>query len=91
MPQVRAREMLVAVEHPVIGRFPLPNLPIKLSRTPGGIRGPSPGVGQHTGEVLRELLGLAEEEVAELAREGVVMQGDEHGPELGPDGVPVPR
>src|SRR3990170_24701 len=64
MAQIGEREMLVEVEHPVIGRFPLPNLPIKLSRTPGGVRGPSPGVGQHSGWLLGQILGLSEGEVA---------------------------
>ncbi len=72
-PQVRAREMLVEVTHPVIGTLPLSNTPIKLSRTPGGIEGPSPAVGQHTDEVLRELLDLADEELARL-REAEVIQ-----------------
>ena len=72
LPQVKAREMLVEVEHPRIGRFKLPNTPVKLSRTPGSVRGPSPGVGQHTEEVLRELLGLASEELAELRRAGAI-------------------
>ena len=72
-PQIRAREMLVDVTHPVIGTLPLANTPIKLSRTPGGIDGPSPAVGQHTDELLRKLLGLADEELARL-READVIQ-----------------
>jgi len=72
LPQVKAREMLVEVEHPRIGRFPLPNTPVKLSRTPGGVRGPSPDVGQHTGEVLRELLGLSDAEIARLREAGAI-------------------
>jgi crotonobetainyl-CoA:carnitine CoA-transferase CaiB-like acyl-CoA transferase len=72
LPQVRAREMLVEVEHPRIGRFKLPNTPVKLSRTPGGVRGPSPDLGQHTDEVLRELLDLSSEEIDSLRQEGTV-------------------
>jgi len=73
LPQVRAREMLVEVEHPVIGRLPLANTPVKLSRTPGGIKGPSPAVGQHTDEVLRALLGLSDAELARLREGGVIL------------------
>ena len=72
LPQVRAREMLVEVEHPIIGKLPLANTPVKLSRTPGGIKGPSPAVGQHTNEVLGELLDLSVDEVERLRQAEVV-------------------
>jgi CoA:oxalate CoA-transferase len=72
LPQVKAREMLVEVEHPRIGRFTLPNTPVKLSRTPGGVHGPSPDVGEHTDDVLRELLGLPDEEIARLRDAGAI-------------------
>jgi CoA:oxalate CoA-transferase len=71
-PQVRAREMLVDVEHPIIGTLPLPNTPVKLSRTPGEIKGPSPAVGQHTDEVLGKLLGVSEEEMQQLRKAEVI-------------------
>jgi CoA:oxalate CoA-transferase len=73
LPQVRAREMLVEVEHPQIGRVPLANTPVKLSRTPGGIRGSSPALGQHTDEVLRALLGLSDAELARLRAADVIL------------------
>jgi crotonobetainyl-CoA:carnitine CoA-transferase CaiB-like acyl-CoA transferase len=72
LPQVKARDMLVEVEHPRIGRFPLPNTPLKLSRTPGGVRGPSPGLGQHTDDVLRELLDLSDAEIGRLREVGAI-------------------
>jgi CoA:oxalate CoA-transferase len=72
LPQVKARQMLVEVEHPRIGRFPLPNTPVNLSRTPGGVRGPSPDLGQHTDEVLRELLGLPDAEIGRLREAGAI-------------------
>jgi len=72
LPQVKARDMLVEVEHPRIGRFPLPNTPLKLSRTPGGVRGPSPGLGQHTDDVLRDLLDLSDAEIGRLREVGAI-------------------
>jgi CoA:oxalate CoA-transferase len=72
LPQVKAREMLVEVEHPQIGRLPLANTPVKLSRTPGGIKGSSPALGEHTDGVLRRLLGLAGEEIARLRERQVI-------------------
>lgn len=71
-PQVKAREMLVEVEHPRIGRFPLPNTPVKLSRTPGGVRGASPDLGQHTDDILRDLLALLDAELARLRDAGAM-------------------
>ncbi len=72
-PQVRAREMLVEVEHPVAGTLPLSNTPVRLSRTPGGIKGPSPLIGQHSDEVLRELLNLADNELQRLRETEVIL------------------
>ena len=66
LPQVRAREMLVEVEHPIIGKLPLTNTPVKLSRTPGGVSGPSPAVGEHTDDVLRRLLDVSVDELERL-------------------------
>jgi CoA:oxalate CoA-transferase len=72
LPQVQAREMLVEVEHPVIGKVPLANTPVKLSRTPGGIKGPSPALGAHTDLILRAHLGLSDSEIEQLRTEDVV-------------------
>ena len=71
-PQVKARGMLVEVEHPVIGKLPLPDTPVKLSRTPGGIRDASPALGEHTDAVLRDLLALSDDEIADLRRSSVI-------------------
>jgi len=74
LPQVAAREMLVPVEHHTLGRVPLPNTPVKLSRTPGGIRGSSPDMGQHSREVLAELLGLDAATIDDLVEREVVRE-----------------
>jgi len=70
-PQVRAREMVVEIDHPSAGRIPVPGLPIKCSQTPGSIRRPPPRLGEHTAEVLAEL-GVPSEEIPRLGRLGVV-------------------
>lgn len=53
-PQTRARDMVVAVTHPVAGPIETIGLPAKFSRTPGCVNLPSPTFGQHTREVLAE-------------------------------------
>ncbi len=65
-PQVQARRMLVDVAHPSGFTLRIPDTPIKLSRTPGGIQGPPPACGQDTDQVLTSLLGLSKDEVARL-------------------------
>jgi crotonobetainyl-CoA:carnitine CoA-transferase CaiB-like acyl-CoA transferase len=55
-PHVRAREMLVAVDHPGSPRpGVLPGSPMKFAATPAGIYRPPPRLGEHTEEVLREI------------------------------------
>jgi CoA:oxalate CoA-transferase len=72
--QVEAREMLVPVPHHTIGETPLSNTPVKLSRTPAGIRGTSPDMGQHSREVLAELLGIDDERLEQLVRSQVLWE-----------------
>ena len=71
-PQVRHREMLVTLPHRRAGTWTHVGSPLKLSRTPAGIRTDPPELGEHTGEVLERYLGLSSREVAELARDEVV-------------------
>ncbi len=70
-PQVLHREMVVELEHPRAGRITVNGTPVKLTETPGGIRTPPPVLGEHTGDVLREL-GLAEAELTGLRNDGVI-------------------
>lgn len=70
--QVLAREMIVEVEHPVAGKLRMPGIPIKLSETPGSIRMPAPVLGQHTVDIMEELLGLSDEEI-EILKAGKVI------------------
>jgi CoA:oxalate CoA-transferase len=80
-PQVKARRMLVDVEHPSGFSLRIPDTPVRLSRTPGGIAGPPPAIGQHTDEVLSKLLALGGEELAALRSREVI---------FGPLPSPVP-
>jgi CoA:oxalate CoA-transferase len=71
-PQVKARDMLIDMEYPGIGKIPLPGVPIKMSRTPGDIEMPAPEVGEHNQEVYSRLLGFTKEQLAQLKAEGVI-------------------
>ena len=70
-PHVRAREMVVELEHPVAGRVRHIGIPVKLSDSPGRITRPAPTLGQHTDEVL-EWLGLDTPAVTRLRESGIV-------------------
>ncbi len=71
-PQVVARDMVVTQNHPVAGTIRTTGVPIRLSATPGDVRTPPPMLGEHTTRVLQELLGLDEEAISALAREGAI-------------------
>jgi len=55
-PQIAAREMIVEVDHPVAGPLKMPGVPVKFLDTPGDVHSPAPLLGQHTSEVLQEIL-----------------------------------
>jgi len=67
-PHLKAREMIVEVEHPGRGRHVTVGNPIKLSASPTTI-GPSPLLGQHREEILREL-GYTDPEIKDLKKDG---------------------
>jgi CoA:oxalate CoA-transferase len=71
-PQVKAREMLREVPHPDGFSLQVPDTPVKLSRTPGGIQGPPPAAGEDSDDVLREMLGLTQPEIEGLRERAVV-------------------
>lgn len=71
-PQVKAREMIVEVEHPTAGKLKMPGIPVKMSDTPGSIRRPSPLLGEHNYEILNELLGYDKEMVDDLIEKKIL-------------------
>ncbi|HTY16119.1 MAG TPA: CoA transferase [Myxococcota bacterium] len=71
-PQLVARRFFEVVEHPVIGAQPLPTLPFRYASVPRWLRRPPPTLGQHSREVLHELLGLGDGELDVLERDGVI-------------------
>jgi len=71
-PQVTAREMIAALEHPLLGSLKQLGLPVKLSATPGTLRLPPPRLGEHTDSVLTDDLGYDTERISALRRARVV-------------------
>ena len=68
-PHMRARQMLLHVDHPIEGRIPQLGFPVKFSGTPASINSPPPSLGQHTGDVL-SALGYDAARIATLAQNG---------------------
>jgi crotonobetainyl-CoA:carnitine CoA-transferase CaiB-like acyl-CoA transferase len=71
-PQVLHRNMLAEVDHPSAGRIKMVGIPVKYSAAEAAIRRPPPILGQHTREVLGEILGYDERRIEELISEGVI-------------------
>ena len=70
-PHVIARDILVDLPDDAMGHLPMHNVIPRLSATPGRLRRPAPGLGEHTAEILGAL-GLDRAELDELARDGVI-------------------
>jgi CoA:oxalate CoA-transferase len=71
-PIVAHRGMLAEIEQPVAGMMRIAGSPIHLSETPGEVRAPAPLLGQHSEEILKELLRLSDEEIEGLREHGVI-------------------
>ena len=67
-PHVLARGMKRELPHPAAGKVPMAASPLKFSGSPVEYRRPPPMLGEHTGQVLSERLGLSAEEIQALAQ-----------------------
>lgn len=71
-PQYKARENIVEVEHPRLGKVKIPGVVPKFSETPGSIRQIAPELGEHNEEILKNLLELDEGTIASLKEKKVI-------------------
>ena len=71
-PQVRARDLALESEHPTAGPVRFTGFPYKLSQTPAEVRRPPPTLGQHTEEVLVNLLGYSAEDVTTFREREII-------------------
>jgi crotonobetainyl-CoA:carnitine CoA-transferase CaiB-like acyl-CoA transferase len=70
-PHLNARGSIATIDHPTRGRFRLPGCPVRLSASPAVTAAP-PLAGEHTAEVLAEVLGLSKDDVAALQQRGAI-------------------
>ena len=70
--QLEAREAFARLPHPEVGSRLHMGIPWLLAESPNGVRAPAPLLGQHTDEVMRDVLGYAPEEIARLKEEKVL-------------------
>jgi crotonobetainyl-CoA:carnitine CoA-transferase CaiB-like acyl-CoA transferase len=71
-PHVAARDMIPRVEHKQLGSVRMHGVVPRLSGSPGTIRSAGPEVGEHTDEVLRELLDISDERLAQLRADQII-------------------
>ncbi len=70
-PQLRERGFIQSVDHPEAGTQGYAGVAWRLSRTPGKLGGPSPKLGQHSVEVLRDYLGRSDEGIGDMVAHGI--------------------
>jgi CoA:oxalate CoA-transferase len=71
-PCIQYRNMLVEIEQPRIGRVKIAGSPLHLSETPGEVYASAPLLGEHTGEIIKNLLGYTELDIARMQAAGVI-------------------
>lgn len=71
-PHIAERGDIETVEDPVVGPVRMQGVYPKLSRTPGAVQSGAPRLGQHNREVYGTLLGLGDDEIAALEKNGII-------------------
>lgn len=73
---IKQRNMVIDVNHPELGEVKLPNIPIKFSESEIGLKKGdipiAPDLGEHTMEVLKEMVNMSQEEIKELKDDGII-------------------
>ena len=71
-PHIKAREMIVDIEQPGSAKaLAVAGVPVKMTRTPGGVKTRSPGKGEHSNEILQEA-GFSSVQIEKLRADGAL-------------------
>jgi crotonobetainyl-CoA:carnitine CoA-transferase CaiB-like acyl-CoA transferase len=71
-PQIKANDYIVDFDHPQHGSTQVVGLPVGLSQTPGSVRAPAPELGQHTEDILLNVLGWDWDRITALREKEVI-------------------
>jgi len=71
-PHYQERENIVEVDHPRLGKVKIPGISPKFSETPGTIRQIAPDLGEHTEDILSNLLEMDADSIENLRKNGVI-------------------
>ncbi len=71
-PQVQARKMLLDVPHPDLGPVKMARSPMRLSDSPEVVADPPPSLGEHSEEIIADLLGYSQDHITDLREQGVI-------------------
>ena len=77
-PQIQSREYFVAIDRAVVGTHLYPGAVARMPETPLRADVPAPLLGEHNRQVFGGLLGMTEDEVAALERDGVIGSSPRH-------------
>lgn len=72
-PQALANEYITWFDHPVIGRIQVPGFPVALSETPATIRRRAPEFGEHTEEILIDVLEMSWNDITKLREQQIIL------------------
>jgi crotonobetainyl-CoA:carnitine CoA-transferase CaiB-like acyl-CoA transferase len=71
-PHLNARNFFTSLPHPEVGEKIHTGIPWLLTNAPNGVRSPAPLLGQHTDEIMREVMGYTEAQIAKMKEEKVL-------------------
>jgi crotonobetainyl-CoA:carnitine CoA-transferase CaiB-like acyl-CoA transferase len=71
-PQIKAREVIGEMPHPTIGKLPIVHSPLRMSATPPEYTRHPPLLGEHTREVLKDLLAMSDAQTEALKAKGII-------------------